>query len=648
MTNYLIIDSNKHYAERLHSALPILQGKTKGTVLDPSKIQNLAALSEEIFSHIQKKPESIILVNAEGKIKNGSHQDQELVELAFWLRCKHKIQNVIVFYSLQSISTLLATNPTHFILHSPGCYHLRLPLSRIETTKIDKYQRLDNLKLLKPFLKPRLDLTQTRHAYANYAGMALMLNVAFHVWKMTKKDLTGFLTRFSSSRFFDFRKSLDYALLVTYFDLNREIKPKDFKHEGFKLAAKTIKTKNILLIDDLAEQGWRAILSQILYGHPNQKNLLALESPGTSELDSAIGSHKPHLILLDLRLENEKGTRNVEELGGFKLLSYLKSKPRYKGLPIIMFTASSNSETTKRLIEAGAEAVWTKPGIDEGLSPDQILERYKALVRYVEASLCRFERSLELKTAKNFEATRLDALRHVQFINYRARLASNQKTPFSKYTDIFIDTNILLKSVDAIGNIYKLAHICELGSHVFTIEGRQVSVSCPKLIFHNFVVDELIEISKAVVERDQDLWKLALFAYETIRSLLGENLARTEFNSFNKSGIVEHTLRPPLTTHYADPEIIEDIGNIISHVEFQLTRRFQPDGRNTPWHYQRKKASYQSDDSQVLLITNESRTIPGRIPDKLRAKLRGLDQSFGSVRVLNYEQFKRQIDRCAL
>src|SRR5690606_25177038 len=84
----------------------------------------------------------------------------------------------------------------------------------------------------------------------------------------------------------------------------------------------------------------------------NQFDLLNTKN----ELKKTIDNFKPHLILLDLRLNDEEGKKELTELGGFQLLKHLKSDDCLKGLPVIMFTASSNAETIKELITNGAEA----------------------------------------------------------------------------------------------------------------------------------------------------------------------------------------------------------------------------------------------------------------------------------------------------
>lgn len=649
MSNHLIIDSNNNYAEKLYTALTNGTGQPTEDLKFTLGVDNLKSFSAEVAGWAKKNgPRARILINAEGRIKDGYIQEQRLVELAFWIRCKHRLLNPIIFYSVRPVKALLNARPENYILLAPGCYHFTLPLGFRELEAVEGCQPLDDLNSLRSFLKPKVNLEQTRHAYANYAAMAFMLLVAADVWG-GGQDPMAFAGSYASPELLSFLGSLDYAILSTYFGLYRENQWPRARAGAFKINGNVLDSKKILLIDDLAEAGWRQIISQVIFGRPDEAaSLIALTTPSHTELDAAIDKYGPHLILLDLRLKDEKGKRKAEELGGFELLTYLKSQDQYKGVPVIMFTATSNAETTKVLLGAGAEAVWTKPGIDEVLSNEEVSARYSSLISYVSDALSRFDRAVNLRMGTDFEDKRLEALRQIQYVNYRARLIPKTDNAFSDYTDIFIDTNIILDSAEAMSKIYKLAHTCGEHSHLLETDVGQHLVNCPKIVFVNFVVDELIEKSKTIMVKDRSLWKIALFGYEIIRSLFGQGLARTEINSFTARGVPEYALRRPQTDHHADPKIIDDIINIISHQEFELRRVYQPGGRGAPWRWDVKKARYMDPKSKVLLITNESKAKPDKLPPILEGKISALATTFGAVEVLNYGEFENHINRITL
>ncbi|MBK7970970.1 MAG: response regulator [Bacteroidetes bacterium] len=86
-------------------------------------------------------------------------------------------------------------------------------------------------------------------------------------------------------------------------------------------------------------------------------------------VNDQIQSHKPHLILLDLRLQNEKGVRiDAEMLSGGVLLANIRKQ--YPGLPVLMTTASNKSWSYEELQRLGCDAFWTKEGIDAHLSTE--------------------------------------------------------------------------------------------------------------------------------------------------------------------------------------------------------------------------------------------------------------------------------------
>jgi len=651
MTNYLIIDSNKNYAEKLHSALPSLQGSMKERILDPVTSSDLTSLSADIHLQIEKTTKAILLINAEGSLQGRYLQNQSLVELAFWLRCKYKLTNPIVFYSLQSVNSLLKAIPEHFILLSPGSYHFRLPMSREELARIPFLKPLENLDSIRPYLKARINLTQTRHRYANYIGLDLMMFLAQKVWGRENElldqnnPLYRHLTKFWSS--------LDYYLLRTYFNLSLDlISPRILTR--LKVGPPN---GSILLIDDLAG-GWKPVITQMLYGESVNQNIGSIPIHTKSkmldlnrtkeELKRYIKAKKPHLILMDLRLSDEEGKKELEALGGYQLLRFVKQNSHYRGLPVIVFTASGNAEVTKRLIQEGAEAVWTKPGLDENLNSGQVVERYETLIRYVQSVLNRFDAPIIVESDQDVEKSRLKVLEKIEFLKYRARLRNLKSANhyFNGFTDIFIDTNVVIDSADSICNVYKLAQICDTAKHTISVEGTDFEISAPKVVLLNFVVDEIIHWSKAIDPSKRFFWKLGLMAYDVVRGLFQDSLVRTEFNTFKEaSNLPDCTLTRTSRDAFADPELIEDIHRIVSGTGFKLRRRFRQ-GRS--WATEEKYAMYKTANPKILLITNEAMNVAGKIPHELTNKVNGIINPLGAVKIINLATFAKQIEAIPL
>ena len=579
--SFLIIDSSKNYAKKLYEALSGNGANADKNVIDSSKEKDFSALSKKIAARAKNR-RTILLINAEALIEGGLRQHQKLVELVFWLRCKHKLQNAIIFYSLQSINRLLKTKPENFILLAPSSYHFQQPLD-IEKIKKLQFEPLGKSDNLKPFLKSRINLRQTRHRYANYAGMSLMLNIAKEVWNVAvdTKIIQGNVNNFT--QFFGFRKSLDYHLLATYFDLEI-IGIDEAKKTSLKIANQLSRSKRILLIDDLAENGWKPILSKMIYGNPNNKNIKSLRihnelqngkrlfdlDKTKKELEATIKTHKPHLILLDLRLNDEEGKRPSKDLGGFKLLKYLKSHSSFKGVPVIIFTASSNAEITKEMVSAGAEAVWTKPGLDEGLGSLSIYDRYQSLLKAIEKAFDKYKNLTYYGGSNQFSDLRIQLLNKIEWVKYRLMLYEEpelmtlqQATAFKDFTDIYVDTNFLMANsgidiVENLSNLYVISKMTSRTQKYYSHNQKTFPYYEPKIVISNQIFDELIKKIKTMGE------PMNVLVYSIIRELFPESV-RTEYRLFNNDPNLkpQFELRNPKEDLYADPFIIDDISHLI-------------------------------------------------------------------------------------
>lgn len=657
MSKYIIIDSGmlgNTLQERLGFADIMLIDNTQKSVL---------GIAEFAASKCKDNNSAIIFLNADAEIND---INDNILDIVLWLRCKHKSLNPIVIYSIYSLEKLLQKNPTNYFIISPGCVFKEDidVLHNIE--EIKKLQPITSLMELKPFLKPRVDeiLALYKHRMANYAGMALMLDIVKQVY--SKDDINIPDTKILKGNFPDFfahRKSLYHALLSTYFDFEK-LKITDDQKKELSRCNK----KKILLVDDLADKGWQPIISQMIYGEPDAKEIKSLEIKVNNDrnkfdfeatkkvLEDEIQSHKPHLILLDLRLSDETGEINTTQLSGYNLLVFLKSSPQYKGVPVIMFTASNNAETIKTILNAGAEAVWTKPGIDEGLSVEDIIKRYDQLLKLTDKVFSDIDTSKfsslnnSEKIVRGFEEMRNDLLSAAEYIKFRCELLDLKKQNhyFNGFTDIFIDTNYFMSgfnngdgsedSIDfakTILNVYKLVLICRPFKHTIQTGIQIRTVTEPRVIIINNVWDELLEHSKIVARKyyNHRSWQRALLSYSIFRSLFGKYI-RTEFNQ---------DLKPELnyiiagTRKDADTPIIENIINIISGQSFQI-----PTGNTL---------KYTTHNTNVLLLTNEQdsgKESENKIPKRLNTEYEKITAPKGNYTILRLKDFNEKINEIKL
>src|SRR5262249_54552771 len=130
---------------------------------------------------------------------------------------------------------------------------------------------------------------------------------------------------------------------------------------------------NILLIDDKAHDGWElvfkslfrnAYIEQIVPRNHYVRNIEALYEDQVREPMSRLStSPDPSIVFLDLRLFDET-ERSIEigNVSGKLLLARIRKD--FKGVPVLITTASNKIWSFRELINLGADAYWVKEGMD--------------------------------------------------------------------------------------------------------------------------------------------------------------------------------------------------------------------------------------------------------------------------------------------
>lgn len=120
-----------------------------------------------------------------------------------------------------------------------------------------------------------------------------------------------------------------------------------------------LKNKKILLIDDNADKGWKAVLSKIFEAEVESiRYMIGVTSQnkkGKCELSLKLDDYD--IVLLDLympKFSNDK----PDMKNGKKILNLIKAK--YPNLPVIIFTASNKSWTFDEVFENGADGIYVK------------------------------------------------------------------------------------------------------------------------------------------------------------------------------------------------------------------------------------------------------------------------------------------------
>lgn len=94
---------------------------------------------------------------------------------------------------------------------------------------------------------------------------------------------------------------------------------------------------------------------------------LVIEARDGMEGIKMLNEHTPNLIILDLYME---------DMDGFKVLSMLKASPKWKNIPVLVFSSTITQDTIDKLIGGGADEFLLKTAT----SPVKLIETVKAML----------------------------------------------------------------------------------------------------------------------------------------------------------------------------------------------------------------------------------------------------------------------------
>jgi len=105
-----------------------------------------------------------------------------------------------------------------------------------------------------------------------------------------------------------------------------------------------------------------------------------LTADGTIKALQIAESEQPDLVLLDLILPKEGGLPSIlNKEVGFHLLGLLKSNPKTKNIPVVVFSNldERNHNNVQRAKKLGALDYWVKAHY----KPSEVLEKVKAIIQ---------------------------------------------------------------------------------------------------------------------------------------------------------------------------------------------------------------------------------------------------------------------------
>ena len=104
--------------------------------------------------------------------------------------------------------------------------------------------------------------------------------------------------------------------------------------------------KKILIVDDEPE------ICELISQHLKRKGIDTKKAYDGKKALQIVKKTKPDLIILDVLMP---------KMDGFELLQYLKSKPSYSQIPVIMLTVKSGPDDLDKGISLGTDFYLPKP-----------------------------------------------------------------------------------------------------------------------------------------------------------------------------------------------------------------------------------------------------------------------------------------------
>lgn len=138
----------------------------------------------------------------------------------------------------------------------------------------------------------------------------------------------------------------------------------------------------IIYVDDMANTGWSSVLSHILWGNATSNYfhpVLFEKSDSPYKISEAVkktGLKSCDLLILDLRLKDERGHYQPSQLSGLKVLHNLE-RTGHLSCPVLIFTASNKIWSLRDAFQGNVVSYYVKEGVynaEDGASVDSFLD----------------------------------------------------------------------------------------------------------------------------------------------------------------------------------------------------------------------------------------------------------------------------------
>ncbi len=461
---YIFIDSNqrftKAFSDKLSSGKQNSHYSLSGDDIS-MELDNVIYETVNGDAKCNVKAEDIFFINCETKIIS-KRQHFNGIEVLKWLRLKG-IDNHCVLYSSMSIQALSRLDPTFCIILSKGVSFIQIPFSpeSLKELQLNEFAERENLL---HFFRGEINIESIRHELGNLWGL----------------ERLKFLLDISQN---NYRNNFSLELL-RYLNSHRKSKDKLDKSKS-KWLINWFNERNfeIIYYDDMADE-WGPVLKQML---GNNFNYYTPNTTSEDQLLTLIETKNPKCILLDLRLNNEKEFNNDPlSISGGALLKKIKNSHYH--LPVIILTATNKAEKVNKLLAAGAEYVWTKEGVDDGIDDLYTLNNTNELLFRIKDAVCKFPGEIY---ARIFEAES-----KINILNKNVKKISRQFIPIlnagilKDIDTIVIDTNFFIDGLATNPGYLELFY------QVLLANSSQDNIKKKQVVIHEDVYSEMYIISR--------------------------------------------------------------------------------------------------------------------------------------------------------
>jgi CheY-like chemotaxis protein len=374
--------TEKIYMQILHITDTNFPVSVTGEQTLPKEV--LSKTTAEIGKEINDRYADIdlFIICAEVLVKDKNRSDFAGIELLKFIRL-YGINKHCVLYSFLSREQLMLCNARHSIIFSKGVSFYRLPeflgeIGNLDLNKLSK-NTSERTELL-PYFRAEYDPANS-HFETNKFG----------IWQLAQVQM-AVENKLSDTAIKEFFKDIkrvacyldSYNGLLTLFINNNDIN-KIHQTLSESIARRGEQHPKIIFVDDMADDGWAAILQRMIYGQ-NDENFISV-IPAKNESPEQIVERiwekatDARLLILDLRLHDERGQIFPSDISGFKVLKELQKK--YPPFPILIVTASNKIWSMKEAFTYGAVAFWMKGGVNSEANEQSSIESYLRLMHLI-------------------------------------------------------------------------------------------------------------------------------------------------------------------------------------------------------------------------------------------------------------------------